>query len=446
MVVGPDPVRPEVMLGKVEEFPPHLYRRQVEEVPNRLNLDLGQRPVKANERVLKNVIGLLPAAKVRVAVEHLPGQAKQPVAGMIEQGLPGLLLPGSRKVDQVLNLRIGCLCSHKWNPRHGLSRWESSHFIGFSSGIHRPTSCAIAGQERGQKKIFRQRGPFSGRVSHGWKIPAIRTPAEGHTMLNSRVLLLFGIMFVIAGCGGDVKVPPALPETPKQGASAPVSHPDGQKVEVDEREDATIRFYTEVQSNGKTRIVYHGLCTFFYDKNSRSKRYEGKWVNGQLQGTHYFYHRNGKVAASRDFANGKPTGLHKRYDLDGNTLWTIDYTTNRQDAFAYAPTWAFLEQFAFFCRPVAGSSARWRTLNMVSGNDKYGYEWMARIESQRNQHSEQELIDWFGTPVKSPHQSSSERWQYKCSDGIAEIRITDVGEFISISGPDVYSTAPLPKF
>jgi hypothetical protein len=62
--------------------------------------------------------------------------------------------------------------------------------------------------------------------------------------------------------------------------------PDGQKVEVDEGDNSTIRFYSVMQSNGKTRKIYHGLCTFFYDKSSHSKRYEGYWKDGELQGTH----------------------------------------------------------------------------------------------------------------------------------------------------------------
>jgi hypothetical protein len=79
-------------------------------------LDLSQRPVEANEGVLKHVIGLLPAAKVRIAVEHLAGQPQQPVARMIEQGLPGGFLPGSCKLNQVLQLRIGRLWPHEETP------------------------------------------------------------------------------------------------------------------------------------------------------------------------------------------------------------------------------------------------------------------------------------------------------------------------------------------
>lgn len=40
-------------------------------------------------------------------------------------------------------------------------------------------------------------------------------------MQLSRFLLLIGITFVVAGCGGDGKMPPPAPAIPEQGASAP---------------------------------------------------------------------------------------------------------------------------------------------------------------------------------------------------------------------------------
>jgi len=224
VVICSDPVRAEVMFGEVEQFPPHLHRRQIEKVPNRFDLNLGQRPVEANERVLEHVIGLLPAAKVRVAVEHLAGEAKQPVAGMIEQGLPGLLLPGSCKVDQVLNLRIGCLCSHKWNPRHGLSRWNQAILSGFPAEFTGQLAVRQPGRKGVRKKSLGIVALFPGECRMAGKarrsVPPMRM--ESQTMRVSQLVCLIGLASLMAGCGGKPE-PPAIP----QGASAPAPPESG---------------------------------------------------------------------------------------------------------------------------------------------------------------------------------------------------------------------------
>ena len=84
MVIGPAAFRPEVVLGQIEQFTPDLDCRQVEEVSHRLHLDFCHCPVKPDHRILEHVVRLLPPAQVGVAVEHLPSEPEQSVAGVIE--------------------------------------------------------------------------------------------------------------------------------------------------------------------------------------------------------------------------------------------------------------------------------------------------------------------------------------------------------------------------
>jgi hypothetical protein len=56
-----------------------LRRGQVEEVGGRRRLDLLQGPAEPQDRVLEDVVGLLPAMHAGEIPEHLPRQAGQPV-------------------------------------------------------------------------------------------------------------------------------------------------------------------------------------------------------------------------------------------------------------------------------------------------------------------------------------------------------------------------------
>jgi len=62
VVVGSTPFWSEMMLFEVKQFSSDLEASEVEEVPNRLQLDLVESTVKTDERILKNIIGRLPSA------------------------------------------------------------------------------------------------------------------------------------------------------------------------------------------------------------------------------------------------------------------------------------------------------------------------------------------------------------------------------------------------
>lgn len=83
-------------------------------------------------------------------------------------------------------------------------------------------------------------------------------------------------------------------------------------------------------------------------------------------------------------------------------------------------------------------------MNLVEGNDEFGYLWMARLRGANNQFTTERLESWFGTPTKLPgSKSSEERWQYRCKDGVVEFRVVPL-DIIRILGPDLYSTTQLP--
>lgn len=115
--------------------------------------------MEANDSVLEYVIGLLPAEKVREAVEHFAGEVKQAVAGIIEQGLPGGFPPGSCKLNQVMQLRVGRLWPHNKLPSWNESL-KSPHRNGFSHACRWLLGRATDGAKRCQKTFFRNPWPL----------------------------------------------------------------------------------------------------------------------------------------------------------------------------------------------------------------------------------------------------------------------------------------------
>jgi hypothetical protein len=61
-MVGSTSLRAEMMLLEIKEFASDLDCREVEEVPYRLNLYVGQGTVEAEEAVLENIVGRLPTS------------------------------------------------------------------------------------------------------------------------------------------------------------------------------------------------------------------------------------------------------------------------------------------------------------------------------------------------------------------------------------------------
>jgi hypothetical protein len=79
---------------------------------------------------------------------------------MIEQGLPSGFLPGSCKLNQVMQLRVGRLWPHKTLPSWKESL-ESPHRNEYSRVCRWLLGCATVGSKRGQNTFLRNLWPFS---------------------------------------------------------------------------------------------------------------------------------------------------------------------------------------------------------------------------------------------------------------------------------------------
>ncbi len=229
--------------------------------------------------------------------------------------------------------------------------------------------------------------------------------------------------------------------------------PNGEAVSKHEQADRMIEGFKK-----KNSIIPHGLTVKYWDQTKTVKSSEGYYVVGKEQGTHRAFNRDGKLLVERTYDNGTPRGVHKGTLLDGKGEWSITYADNGLVDLTNTPCGGFLSQFIFVCRATGR-----RFLNVAPGNDEFGYLWMARLEGANNQFTTERLESWFGTPTKLPgSKSSEERWQYRCKDGVVELRVSvyqyvDRVDFtkrpdgepvykheIHILGPDLYSTTQLP--
>jgi hypothetical protein len=87
VVVAADSFRSEMMPSEVDQLPPDVQGSQVEKVPGRLHLDLGEGVVKPKHAVLENVSGFFPPPQIPGTVKNLPGEPPETVAGVVEQCL-----------------------------------------------------------------------------------------------------------------------------------------------------------------------------------------------------------------------------------------------------------------------------------------------------------------------------------------------------------------------
>ena len=51
----------------------------------------------------------------------------------------------------------------------------------------------------------------------------------------------------------------------------------------------------------------------------------GKFVKGKREGKGKIYHENGKVNVENEYRDGKPYGIWKYYDEDGNLVDVKEY-------------------------------------------------------------------------------------------------------------------------
>ena len=76
----------EVMFDQIQQLPANLLGRHVEKVSGRFGANDRERPVQAQHGILKDIVRLLPAPQLGIAVEHLACETQQAVAGMLQQG------------------------------------------------------------------------------------------------------------------------------------------------------------------------------------------------------------------------------------------------------------------------------------------------------------------------------------------------------------------------
>jgi len=77
-------LRPVVVLGQVEQLAANLQGRQAEEIAGGCDGQLLERALQADDSVLEDVVGLLPAMDLRITLDHFARQAAQPFAGTVE--------------------------------------------------------------------------------------------------------------------------------------------------------------------------------------------------------------------------------------------------------------------------------------------------------------------------------------------------------------------------
>ena len=74
--------------GEVDQFTVQLRGRQGHDRSGRLELHVAQRPVEPHGGILKDVVGVFPAANARVAAEHPVGQVAEAVAAEFDDPIP----------------------------------------------------------------------------------------------------------------------------------------------------------------------------------------------------------------------------------------------------------------------------------------------------------------------------------------------------------------------
>jgi len=106
VVVGSAAFWTEMMLFEIKKFPPDLDTGQVEEMPYRLHLHAGERPVQSDKRILKNIVRRLPSLKAGKSTEHLSGEFQEPVTGMIQEQGFCAVVAGLGEIYQPLELGV----------------------------------------------------------------------------------------------------------------------------------------------------------------------------------------------------------------------------------------------------------------------------------------------------------------------------------------------------
>lgn len=84
----------------------------------------------------------------------------------------------------------------------------------------------------------------------------------------------------------------------------------------------------EIQEGEYQADLKHGMWYHYYNPGEEL-RFEGRYVNGNEQGEHYFYYQNGKIKEKREYIMGNRDGNWITYDEQGIVLTIITYKQNK---------------------------------------------------------------------------------------------------------------------
>ena len=113
-----------VLSREIDQLAMQLRRRQRHDRPRRGGVELAERAVQPQRRVLKDVVGVVPAADVRKPAEHPVGQAAQAAGAELDDPVAGGEVAGGQPgqtCGQFLFARVFRL------HRHRPLRFELSH-------------------------------------------------------------------------------------------------------------------------------------------------------------------------------------------------------------------------------------------------------------------------------------------------------------------------------
>ena len=83
------------MPGEIEKLAVDLCRRQGHQFARGFDRELGEGPMQPHRRILKDVVGVIPAADVGKPGEHPMGQRPQPIAAEGDDLVAGAEVAGS---------------------------------------------------------------------------------------------------------------------------------------------------------------------------------------------------------------------------------------------------------------------------------------------------------------------------------------------------------------
>lgn len=105
--------------------------------------------------------------------------------------------------------------------------------------------------------------------------------------MDYKTIFFLAFVFTLFSCGSDLE-----------------------PIEVKEN-GVLIESYTQKKSDGNR----HGTYTSYYPTGEKNE--VSQYENGKINGTQFFYHKNGKVAESANYVNGEYTGDYKKYFESG---------------------------------------------------------------------------------------------------------------------------------